>query len=234
MLSKIVERDKVNRYQNFMNLITTFIQLFKGNDFTIDKFDEFKKENESNEDEFDKKRTNLFLNIVEDVYIAYENHLKEISKIDFNDMINNATHEVEKGNLHKNYRYILVDEYQDTSYTRYNLVKAIQNKTGAKVCVVGDDWQSIYRFTGCDVALFSKFEDYFENPEKLKIETTYRNSQELIDISGRFIKKNPNQINKSLHSNKYSSTKPVKIIYYNNSSKQDKVNKLEFLIDRIS
>ena len=234
IFSKIVERDNVNRYVNFMNLITTFIQLFKGNDFTIDKFDEFRKENEDNKDLFDKKRTDLFLNIVEDVYISYENYLKEIHKIDFNDMINNATREVEKGNLHKTYRYILVDEYQDTSYTRYHLVKAIQEKTGAKVCVVGDDWQSIYRFTGCDVALFSKFEDYFENPIKLKIQTTYRNSQELIDISGRFINKNPNQITKSLKSKKDSTKKPVKIAYYNNSSKQDKIKKMQFLIEKIS
>ena len=149
-------------------------------------------------------------------------------------MINNATREVEKGNLHKTYRYILVDEYQDTSYTRYHLVKAIQEKTGAKVCVVGDDWQSIYRFTGCDVALFSKFEDYFENPIKLKIQTTQRNSQELIDISGRLNNKNPNQITKSLKSKKDSTKKPVKIAYYNNSSKQDKIKKMQFLIEKIS
>lgn len=234
LFSKIIERDTVNKFVNFMNLITGFIQLFKGNDYDIDKFNEFKKENETNDDKFDKKRTRLFLNIVEEFYIAYEKQLKENTKIDFNDMINNATREVEKGNLNRNYRYILVDEYQDTSYTRYNLVKSIQDKTGAKVCVVGDDWQSIYRFTGCDVALFSKFENYFKNPEILSIETTYRNSQELIDISGRFIKKNPNQINKSLKSKKDSTHKPVKISYYNKSSIEDKVKTMEYLINKIS
>lgn len=234
LIGKIVERDNVNRFSNFIKLIITFIQLFKGNDYTIDKFDEFRLQNKNNEDKFDKKRTDLFLNIAEDIYIAYENHLKDIEKIDFNDMINNATKEVKKGNLHKNYRYIIVDEYQDTSYTRYNLVKAIQDKTNAKVCVVGDDWQSIYRFTGCDVALFSKFENYFENPEKLRIETTYRNCQELIDISGRFIKKNPNQINKSLKSKKKSTDKPVKLCYYNKSSTEDKIKTMEFLINEIS
>lgn len=234
LFSKIIERDTVNKFVNFMNLITSFIQLFKGNDYGIGKFSEFKKENETNDDEFDKKRTNLFLNIVEEFYSAYENHLKENIKIDFNDMINNATREVEKGNLNKTYRYILVDEYQDTSYTRYNLVKAIQDKTGAKVCVVGDDWQSIYRFTGCDVVLFSKFENYFKNPEKLSIETTYRNSQDLIDISGRFIKKNPNQIDKSLKSKKDSTQKPVKIAYYNKSSSEDKIKTMEYLINKIS
>lgn len=234
LFSKIIERNDVNKFENFIGLITEFIALFKGNDYAPDKFAEFKKENESNEDEFDKKRTSLFLDIVETIYIEYQNYLKEISKIDFNDMINNATREVEKGNLHQHFRYILVDEYQDTSYTRYNLVKAIQDKTNAKVCVVGDDWQSIYRFAGCDVSLFSNFENYFENPDKLKIQTTYRNSQELIDISGRFIKKNPNQINKSLVSKKDSANKPVKLVYYNNASKESKVKAMELIINKIS
>lgn len=234
LYSKIVERNEVNKFKNFIDLITEFIALFKGNDYSADKFDEFKKQNESNEDEFDKKRTKLFLDIVEAIYLEYQNYLTEISKIDFNDMINNATREVEKGNLPQHYRYILVDEYQDTSYTRYNLVKAIQDKTDAKVCVVGDDWQSIYRFAGCDVSLFSNFEQYFENPDKLTIQTTYRNSQELIDISGRFIKKNPNQINKSLNSKKDSTHKPVKLVYYNNASKESKIKAMEFMINKIS
>lgn len=234
LFSKITERNDVNKFNKFIDLITEFISLFKGNDYAADKFSEFKKENESNEDEFDKKRINLFLDIVEEIYLQYESYLTEISKIDFNDMINNATREVEKGNLPQHYRYILVDEYQDTSYTRYNLVKAIQDKTDAKVCVVGDDWQSIYRFAGCDVFLFSNFENYFENPDKLTIQTTYRNSQELIDISGRFIKKNPNQINKSLNSKKDSTNKPVKLVYYNNASKESKIKAMESMINKIS
>lgn len=234
LFSKITERNDVNKFNKFIDLITEFISLFKGNDYSADKFSEFKKENESNEDEFDKKRTRLFLDIVEEIYLQYENYLNEISKIDFNDMINNATREVEKGNLPQHYRYILVDEYQDTSYTRYNLVKAIQDQTDAKVCVVGDDWQSIYRFAGCDVSLFSNFENYFENPDKLTIQTTYRNSQELIDISGRFIKKNPNQINKSLNSKKDSTHKPVKLVYYNNASKESKIKAMELMINKIS
>ena len=234
LISKIVEREDVNKFKDLLKLIKNFIELFKGNGFTIDKFSEFKQINKSNPKIFERRRNELFLNLVEDIYISYENYLKEIKKIDFNDMINNATNEVKKGNLKNKYKYIIVDEYQDTSHTRYNLVKAIQEKTGAKVCVVGDDWQSIYRFTGCDVSLFTQFENYFENPVKLRIETTYRNSQELIDISGEFINKNPNQITKKLKSKKDSTDKPVKIIYYNKKSKEDKIKKMEFLIDKIA
>lgn len=234
LISKIVEKNKVNRFKDFMKLIQSFIELFKGNDYKIDKFDEFKKSVDLIDDEFNKKRNSLFLNIVEDIYISYQNYLSETKKIDFNDMINHATEEVKKDNLNDNYKYILVDEYQDTSFTRFNLVKSIQEKTGAHVCVVGDDWQSIYRFTGCDVSLFSKFEDYFDNPLKLKIETTYRNSQQLIDISGNFIKENPNQIKKSLSSKKKSTNKPVKIAYYNSKSSEDKLKVMENVVDRIA
>jgi len=234
IISKIVERDDVNKFKDLLKLIKNFIELFKGNAYTIDKFSEFKELNKTNPKIFERKRNELFLNIVEDIYISYQNYLKQIKKIDFNDMINNATCEVQKGNLKNKYKCILVDEYQDTSHTRYNLVKAIQEKTGAKVCVVGDDWQSIYRFTGCDISLFTQFENYFENPVKLRIETTYRNSQDLIDITGKFIKKNPNQIEKTLKSKKEPKDKPVKIIYYNKKSREDKVKKMEFLIEKIA
>ena len=119
-------------------------------------------------------------------------------------------------------------------FIMYQLLKALQDHLTAKICVVGDDWQSIYRFSGCDVGLFNKFENYFENPIKLKIETTYRNSQELIDISGDFIKKNPNQINKSLKSNKESKEKPVKIAYYNTRDRKEKIKILEYVVNKIS
>ncbi|MEI3145373.1 MAG: UvrD-helicase domain-containing protein [Methanobrevibacter smithii] len=78
--------------------------------------------------------------------------------------------------------------------------------------VVGDDWQSIYRFRGTNIEFFSHFEELFENPQRIFIEKTYRNPQELIDIAGSFIMKNPKQIRKSLKSPK-NLKKPVKIIY---------------------
>ena len=236
LVSKIAERDEVNKYKDFMKLITGFIELFKGNNYTVDKFDEFRAHNNTEENQFTKKRNELFLDITEDVFISYENYLKANEKIDFNDMINHATALVEAGKLNNRYKYIIVDEYQDTSYTRYDLLKAIQNAVSAKVCVVGDDWQSIYRFSGCDVSLFKDFEKFFENPEIMTIDTTYRNSQELIDISGEFVKKNPQQIQKSLNSKKDNGdeTKPVKIAYYNKKSTEEKIKVLEYVVNRIA
>ena len=234
LFKKINERDDVKKYNDFINLIQRFIELFKGNNHTLEDFNKFREINEKTAFKFNKERNKLFIDIVEDIYIGYENHLRKNKKIDFNDMINNATALIKEGKTRKKYKYIIVDEYQDTSHTRYQLLKALQDHLTAKICVVGDDWQSIYRFSGCDVGLFNKFENYFENPIKLKIETTYRNSQELIDISGDFIKKNPNQINKSLKSNKESKEKPVKIAYYNTRDRKEKIKILEYVVNKIS
>ena len=156
----MTERDDVKKFNDFMKLIVGFIELFKGNNYTVDKFEEFREENKSEENEFTKKRNELFLDITEDVFVSYENYLKSNEKIDFNDMINHATALVNQGKLNKKYRYLIVDEYQDTSYTRYDLLKAIQDQTSAKVSVMGDDWQSIYRFSGCDVSLFKDFDKF--------------------------------------------------------------------------
>ena len=111
------------------------------------------------------------------------------------------------------YQYVIIDEYQDSSLLRCKLIQVLLQKTNAKIMAVGDDFQSIYRFSGCNLEIFLNFEKYFSHPDILFITNTYRNSQELIDIAGKFIMKNKNQIKKSLYSNKHLE-KPIKIIYY--------------------
>lgn len=189
----------------FKPLFADFINLFKGNNFTKDYFSYFRSSN-------DDKDHDIFLKIAEDFYSYYQEYLDMHQQIDFNDMINESSKLIKKYGLKKHYRYILVDEYQDTTYTNYNLIKSLQDKTDAHLTVVGDDWQSIYGFRGTNIEFFSHFEEYFENPQRIFIKKTYRNPQELIDIAGSFIMKNPKQIRKSLKSPK-NLKKPVKIIY---------------------
>ena len=76
------------------------------------------------------------------------------------------------------------------------------DRTGAKFFCVGDDWQSIYRFAGSDISLFTDFEKYFGYTKILRIEKTYRNSQQLIDVASTFVLKNPMQLKKNLRSDK--------------------------------
>lgn len=189
----------------FKALLGEFINLFKGNNYTKDHFSYFKSIN-------DDKDHDLFLKIANDFYNYYQEYLDMHNQIDFNDMINESSKLIKEHGVKKTYKYILVDEYQDTSYTNYNLIKTLQDKTEAHLTVVGDDWQSIYGFRGTNIDFFARFEEYFENPKRIFIEETYRNPQELIDIAGKFIMKNPKQIKKSLKSPK-NLDKPIKIIY---------------------
>ena len=144
-----------------------------------------------------KERARLFLRVIKPIIIAYNEHLEAEGDIDFSDMINKATELVRKGYAVHPYKWVIIDEYQDISVSRFNLVKAIIDQTNAKLLCVGDDWQSIYRFTGSDISLFTKFPNYFGKSEIMRIEKTYRNSQQLIDIAGDFIMKNSNQFKKA-------------------------------------
>ena len=140
--------------------------------------------------------------LIINIYLLYQNKLKENNSIDFDDMINKCTNLVNKdGNL-PNWKYIIVDEYQDTSITKFNLINEIINKTNANFLAVGDDFQSIYRFTGCNLHIFLNFQKYFKNSKIFHIINTYRNPQELINIAGTFIMKNKQQLHKILISNK--------------------------------
>lgn len=155
----------------------------------------------------------IFLSIFEDIYRKYENYLEKNHKIDVNDLLQLATKITKDTYTYKNYKYIMIDEFQDTSMIRYALIQNIINHTGAKLVAVGDDFQSIYRFSGCDINLFINFEKYFGAVQKSYIENTYRNSQELIDIAGEFVMKNPRQIQKKLYSPKHIQ-RPIQICYY--------------------
>lgn len=207
----ILKKDK--QFEEFIKLITTFLSLFKSNNLQLSDIDKILIENEKEENRFLKSRNELFLIIFKHFFDYYENSLKITGKIDFNDMINKSTEIIKLGFCPQPYKYIIIDEYQDISVSRFKLIKALQNATSAKVICVGDDWQSIYRFSGSDIDLFSNFEKYFGPSKFLKIEKTYRNSQELIDIASEFVTQNPNQLTKDLKSDKHISC-PIKAVFY--------------------
>lgn len=198
----LLENKTIKEWEDFIVLLKTFIELFKGNNYDETKFKEFYDYVGGLKDSFSKDRTIAFLKIVEEIYNDYEAYLLKIKKIDFNDMINKASDCIVKNGLDLPYKYIIVDEYQDTSFTRYNLLRNICDSIGAKIMVVGDDWQSIYSFSGCDVNIFTKFDNFFDVCETRYIEKTYRNSQQLIDASSNFVMKNPDQTRKELKSSK--------------------------------
>lgn len=181
---------------SLITLFGTFITLMKSNNYSIQ---ELRQKNQRPQEEFFRKRNNLFIDLVSPLYERYALHLSQRREIDFSDMINQAISYVRDGKYQRTYRYIIIDEFQDISVGRYELVKATKNRSpGCKLFCVGDDWQSIYRFSGSDITLFKDFDRYFGYSERSKIETTYRFNDPLLKISSEFIQRNPNQTRKDL------------------------------------
>ena len=200
-------------FNKLVQLICVFISRFKINNLSPSKFDEWKIT-------LSDERTKLFVNICYECYLAYSSVLKNTGSIDFEDMINNASNILDKliaEDKQLPYDYIFVDEYQDISLQRFNLCEKLSKCSNAKIVAVGDDWQSIYRFSGAQIDLFTKFEETMGYANIQKITNTYRNSQELIDIAGNFVMKNNTQITKKLKSNK-SIKNPVILMTYNDKS----------------
>lgn len=199
VFEKIVNTEE-NRYiANLVKLICTFIQNFKTNGYTTEDFYKFKYKTEN-------VRTRLFFDICEQCYHEYCKRLKERNAIDFEDMINESAKIIreQKNKGEKlDFKYIIVDEYQDISRQRFNLTKELAELCDAKIIAVGDDWQSIYAYAGSDITLFTNFKEKFGSGLELSITKTYRNAQELIDIAGGFIQKNTSQIQKALVSPKH-------------------------------
>ena len=197
---KTVFGTKTTRYfSELINLCTTFLSLYKSKGLDME---DLKTQEKWAQTAFLRKRTSLFRSIMQPIIISYEESLHENGSVDFSDMINEAAKLVEKGFPVPRYRYVIIDEYQDISFARYRLIKAILNQTGAKLLCVGDDWQSIYRFAGSDISLFTQFGKYFGRARILRLEQTYRNAQQLIDEAGAFVMRNPDQMQKSLRSSR--------------------------------
>ncbi len=194
-------------FQNYKKTIARFIRLYIGKYYDPKYFNQILKEAHS------KDLPSLL--IIKKLYEMYLLEKQSQNLIDFDDMIYLATSLVNEKGITKHYQYIIIDEYQDTSQVRENLVKAIMHQTKALLTVVGDDFQSIYRFSGCNLHNFLNFTHNFKPATVLYLTSTYRNSQELIHIAGSFIMQNPEQIKKNLTSSK-SISKPLIILYYKN------------------
>ena len=195
------------------NTIKSFINLYKGNNMNKNSYNNFKKINQNTNIYREKQRHKHFLNLTEKIIKKYQKYLRNNQLIDYNDMINLSIKILKnKKNIIK-YKYIIIDEYQDISLNRINLIKEIQNQTNSNLMVVGDDFQSIYSFAGSNIELITNFKKYFKKAKIKKLKNTYRNSKELLKITQKFICKNPYQIKKNLKSKKRNKY-PIVIYYY--------------------
>lgn len=160
--------------------------------------------------EFAKLKSEL--NLIWPLYKAYLKVLKQSNSYDFNSMINKATVYLSKGKYPSVYQFVMVDEYQDISPQRLQLLESICNHSNASLFAVGDDWQAIYRFTGADVNLTTGFEQRFGQCKLSFLDTTYRFNSQIGAVANRFIQQNPAQIKKILNSVKQQKQKAVTVI----------------------
>ena len=189
----ILERQ--GRIDPFTNLVATFLQHFKGSQLT------FPELNRRAATVADPRRAEAFVSVFQRIFERYEQVLSDLGQIDFHDMINKATDHVRAGRYRSPFGYILVDEFQDISPSRANLLNALLESTpGAQLFAVGDDWQAIFRFAGTDIAIMREFETRFGESERIDLATTFRCSDRIAEVATRFILKNPSQIPKNVRS----------------------------------
>lgn len=205
---------------NLKKLIFTFINLYKSNYNDINYLlNLYQKSHFINK---------IYFKIILEIYHIYNQELKASNLYDFNDMIKIATNNINNNIIKTNYKYIIIDEFQDTSLNRFKLIDAIMKQNNAKIFVVGDDYQSIYRFSGCNLDIFLNFNKLVSNLNIINLDYNYRNPKEIIDVANSFIMKNKKQIKKETICLK-NINKPIKICFYKN--KRTAIEKILKYID---
>ena len=145
----------------------------------------------------DRRRNQGFLDVFDQVRARYQKLLADEKALDFHDLINLAAEHIREGRWKPRYRYVLVDEFQDISARRMALLQALQGQDVAYF-LVGDDWQSIYRFAGSDVGLLRDCGDLLGHVEERTLSQTFRFGEGILAPSTAFVKRNPEQSQRPL------------------------------------
>lgn len=185
-----------SRLSNVANLLATALTLFKSDKMTLVQLSDVIKNSDSREK---RERELRFLKIFKHLLAGYENLLKEKGEIDFGDMITMAAAYIERGKFKSPYKAIVVDEFQDISRGRaWFMNSLLEQVEDSRLLCVGDDWQSIYRFTGSDISLMTNYRDQWSQAVRVDLDKTYRFNNKIKEISTKFITKNPSQLAKDI------------------------------------
>jgi DNA helicase-4 len=192
LLAQLRETSQVT---DFATLVGDFIGLMKQSGLS---FPELRRKAAVS---IDASHINLLLDLIAPVYLTYEATLAERGEIDFADMISRATEHVESGRYQSPYTHVMVDEFQDISPMRARLVQALlRQRPDAMLFAVGDDWQSIYRFTGSDLRYTTRFAEILGPTAVTALDLTFRFNDKLGEVASKFVLKNPVQVRKELSS----------------------------------
>lgn len=194
-------------FKSFKKMIFTYIKLIQANNLDLAYLKKVYK----------SEKNTFIVTIIIKIYQIYEYEKKSQKAIDLDDLIKKAS----LVNKPFPYKHIFIDEFQDTSQIRFNLIKNIYNHSHSNLYFYGDDFQSIYHFSGCNLNIMLDIKKNLPDIKIFKLRQTFRNSQQLINYANIFITKNKAQIKKEMYSEK-SIQKPIEIIYYTNPKKSFK------------
>jgi len=191
----LAELRESSQVKDVADLLAKFLGLFKQANRSLPSL---RGEVDAHED---RSRLHVLLDLFEPVLAAYSAELSEKGHVDFADMIGRATNYVETGRFISPFTHMLVDEFQDISAVRAQLVSALlRQREDGVLFAVGDDWQSIYRFTGSDIGYTRDFARIFGATATTSLDTTFRFNSSIGEVASRFVLANPLQIRKEIHS----------------------------------
>ncbi|MCK5084542.1 MAG: UvrD-helicase domain-containing protein [Candidatus Pacebacteria bacterium] len=174
----------------------------------------------------------FFQENVSKIYNLYQKELKESNSFDFDDLIMQTAalflnHPKVLEKYQQKFKYIMADEYQDTNYAQYRLINLLSKKH-KNIFVVGDDWQSIYKWRGADIKNILDFEKNYLGAKTILLEQNYRSTQEILDVSYGIISKNINRKEKKLFSSKGAGER---IVVYEAANEKGEA---EFIVSEIA
>jgi DNA helicase-4 len=153
------------------------------------------------------------LTLLAPIKSAYVEALRGKKELDFDDMINMAKEYVLNGRVKSPWKFIVVDEFQDIAKSRAELVQALRKSRGdVSLFCVGDDWQSIFRFTGSDISFTADFEKIFGATQPSKLSKTFRFNSKIGEVASRFIMQNSRQITKDIQSHTVLDAPTVSLV----------------------
>ncbi len=171
-----------------------------------------------------RDRLSLFLPIFERLADEYQRELQETESIDYADMCNLAIKEIDQGDFNSRYKYILVDEFQDITRSRAEMLAALQRSSpGCRVFAVGDDWQSIYRFGGSDLPIMTdQFEQWFGTAATTKLDVSFRYTPSIARVASEFVNANPDQIPKNVEASQPEDPPGIVAVHYRPASRRSR------------
>jgi len=164
---------------------------------------------------FERLRAEAFLNVMVPLREIYDKKLYDSNELDFDDMLANASRVLRDGSVKHPYSLILVDEFQDISRSRAEMLHAMLDQNQyCKLFAVGDDWQAIYRFAGADILIMTNFRDEFGFAAEDQLTQTFRSNQGIVNVASQFVQKNPSQIPKEICAGDALREGVVHVVYY--------------------